>query len=244
MPPPALVDYRPYRCCRYRPFPGDTYLAGLWRNDLIRGLWWAKSSRYPQALQRPCLYRLCLAPSWSWASVIGLVFHPEFEPDADGPTVVEVKVNPVGLDPLGQVRDGVLRLCGRLKHVCKGYQILHGFNLPPPRALVQLPKPYTPEDVRSAAKRLSDRYKLVDEDMEDEFDYCGQVYFDDPRDSAEQSLYCLRIAKATVHRHNTIHVLLFVPTGGAENQYRRVGIGEIVRLDWFDDCEATTFDII
>ena len=107
-----------------------------------------------------------------------------------------------------------------------------------------LPKPYTPEDVRSAAKRLSDRYKLVDEDMEDEFDYCGQVYFDDSRDSAEQSLYCLRIGKATVHRHNTIHVLLFVPTGGAENQYRLVGIGEIVRLDWFDDCEATTFDII
>lgn len=224
--------------------PGETYLAGLWKNDLIRGLWWAKSSRYPQALRRPRTHRLYLAPSWSWASVIGPVFHPEFEPDADGPTVVEAKVSTIGLDPLGQVHDGVLRLCGRLKNVRKGHQILHGFNLPPPRALVQLLKPYTPEDVQNAAKRLSDRYKLVDEDMEDELDFCGQFYFDDSRDSAEQSLYCLRIAKTAFYRHSTIHVLVLVPTGGAKNQYRRVGIGEISRLDWFDDCEATTFDII
>ena len=41
-----------------------------------------------------------------------------------------------------------------------------------------------------------------------------------------------------------IHVLAFVPTGNVLEQYRRVGIGEIIRADWFDNSHTRTFKII
>lgn len=48
-----------------QPVLGD-YLAGLWRRDIIRGLWWVKKVGGGPASE----YR---APSWSWASVDGPV---------------------------------------------------------------------------------------------------------------------------------------------------------------------------
>ena len=91
--------------------PHDTYLAGLWKNDLVRGLYWAKNSDYEQALERPDVY---LAPSWAWASVRGPIFHPEIKSFVDGPRVVHCKVETAGLDPLGQVRGGILKVHGCL----------------------------------------------------------------------------------------------------------------------------------
>ena len=221
--------------------PQDTYLAGLWKHDLVRGLWWAKNSDYAQALQRPNTY---LAPSWSWASVRGPIFHPEIGSFVDGPRIVHCEVKVAGLDPLGQVRDGVLEINGCLKVVRRGHQILPGFSLPPPRALIKLPKPYTPDDVTNLEERLSDRYRLIDRDMEDELAPVGQIYFDDAKDSSEQYLYCLRMAKPALQRYSTIHVLAFVPTGNVLEQYRRVGIGEIIRANWFDNSHTRTFKII
>ncbi|KAK3350278.1 heterokaryon incompatibility protein-domain-containing protein [Lasiosphaeria hispida] len=47
---------------------GDTYIAGLWRGDLLAGLLWRRSGF--EALRRTGTYR---APSWSWAAVEGRV---------------------------------------------------------------------------------------------------------------------------------------------------------------------------
>lgn len=54
---------------RFRAETGSTYLAGLWVEDLPKGLLWV---RYPQtsAMNRPLTYR---APTWSWASLEGEV---------------------------------------------------------------------------------------------------------------------------------------------------------------------------
>ena len=114
--------------------------------------------------------------------------------------------------------------------------------MPPPRALIRLPIPYTADDVVNAEGRLSCRYKLVDGDMEDELDFVGQIYFDDAKDSSETFLYCLRMAKPAFQRYT--HLLALVPTGVIENQYRRVGIGEIIKANGFDQSYIKAIEII
>jgi hypothetical protein len=53
---------------------GTDYVAGLWVKDLLRLLVWYKSSSYPSAARDVAtIYR---APSWSWASVDGLISFP------------------------------------------------------------------------------------------------------------------------------------------------------------------------
>ena len=96
--------------------PG-AYLAGLWGDDLLRGLHWRipyhcdkQSLSRDQAVQKP--------PSWSWASCD----HPtvnqlkgaglESAWDAE---VIGASVSVPGRDPYGQVTDGKLVLRGKLR---------------------------------------------------------------------------------------------------------------------------------
>jgi hypothetical protein len=51
---------------------GETFLAGLWRNDIRKGLLW-HSLGYTAKLQRPDFPGL--APSWSWVSVKGATHY-------------------------------------------------------------------------------------------------------------------------------------------------------------------------
>ncbi|KIL90150.1 hypothetical protein FAVG1_06889 [Fusarium avenaceum] len=81
----------------------DQYLAGLWRRDLPRSLFWRRGDGWPPK-KRLQSYR---APSWSWASVVDSVVFPgfgdhalhDFAPDI---TLVEENVQLVGVDPFGQ----------------------------------------------------------------------------------------------------------------------------------------------
>lgn len=102
----------------------DTYLAGLWRKELLRELMWnlylgpdPEDGVIPIA--PPALYR---APSWCWASINGPGIHmnyrSEFLHDLKGAyeyaKIVDVKVKPVvGSDPFGQVQAGYLILRAR-----------------------------------------------------------------------------------------------------------------------------------
>ncbi|MCJ1396867.1 hypothetical protein MMC11_000057 [Xylographa trunciseda] len=94
----------------------DQYCAGLWKNDIIRGLMWDRlrprqmlSSGLNQQ-SAPSNYRI---PSWSWASVKGraVSFYRLTE---DGWTfteqakVLEVGITPRLKDPFGQIREGFL----------------------------------------------------------------------------------------------------------------------------------------
>ncbi|KAH7385099.1 HET domain protein, partial [Cadophora sp. MPI-SDFR-AT-0126] len=54
----------------------DEYLSGLWKNDLVYGLaWYVEENRQASGefARRSCNYR---APSWSWASVDGMIKYP------------------------------------------------------------------------------------------------------------------------------------------------------------------------
>jgi hypothetical protein len=97
-------------------FLGDneTYLAGLFRGNLIRHLCWTSQTCTRAHLRsRPQAY---IAPSWSWASILGPSFLGiEL---SDGATsemaeVLDAETTPIG-DPFGQVSHGYIRLRGRL----------------------------------------------------------------------------------------------------------------------------------
>ena len=85
----------------------DDYIAGMWRRNLENQLWWSIIDRS----DRPSPYRV---PSWSWASVDGTVIYPSMGVGGQDVVqyahVLDVRVTPVGTDPFGQVKGGVLKL--------------------------------------------------------------------------------------------------------------------------------------
>lgn len=87
----------------------DQYVAGLWRSDLIVGLnWQSPNCKHVKE------YR---APSWSWASVDGIIgFSPEFlyKPLA---TIIDVEVDLKGANPYGEVLEGRIRICAPMRRL-------------------------------------------------------------------------------------------------------------------------------
>lgn len=96
----------------------DEYLAGLWKSALIEGLTWC-GSQGAETLSHPEEY---IAPSWSWASVVGPLQFPiytwwqdraswrrmsDFEPLA---THVSHTFELQDLDPHGRLKGGSLKL--------------------------------------------------------------------------------------------------------------------------------------
>ena len=221
--------------------PDDEYVAGLWKGDLIRGLFWANSSSNPRSLQKPPVY---LAPSWSWASVDGPVFFPPVRYSSDSPTLTDVQVVVAGLDPLGQTSGGCLLLRGRLKPIKRGRPVPRGSCLPPPRALVNLPPKYSVTDVREAESSLSTRCTLVEGDGDDVDSLCGQIYFDTDTDSHLESMYCLQMGRNKDISQTSIYVIALARTKSSACAFKRVGVGEILRRDWFEDCEESPLEIV
>lgn len=102
----------------HEKIPHDNYLAGIWRQDIARGLWWttttsgygAPGGRLPEDGYR--------APSWSWASVEGSISFLSHHQKASNlemfrTSVIEAHCQPESMDsPYGRVSDGFLRLKG------------------------------------------------------------------------------------------------------------------------------------
>ena len=103
----------------YKAFEDDDYLAGLWRKRLPSALMWTTRNGLQangEPTYRPQTYR---APSWSWASVEGLIHtFPEARPEEDRwielCQVLYAETTPLGEGTTGQVSDGYIKLRGRL----------------------------------------------------------------------------------------------------------------------------------
>ncbi|KAG4427724.1 hypothetical protein IFR05_016792 [Cadophora sp. M221] len=98
---------------------GGVYLAGLWMDYLVMGLCWSRdyiSENMEVPLSTPGGY---VAPSWSWASVngvVGFVYRNE-DPDeafVEEVRVVDVDVEVKGLNRFGEVSSGFLVLRGEV----------------------------------------------------------------------------------------------------------------------------------
>lgn len=126
---PALTGL----AARVQGLTGDTYLAGLWKNDIRSGLLWDVThhgKRHPQHF---------IAPSWSWASVRACISFPKetaqwrddrhptpFEARDDDRNeggaslhfeVQDASSSVSGANRFGEVDSGVLRFRGLLKQV-------------------------------------------------------------------------------------------------------------------------------
>ncbi|KAF2871356.1 heterokaryon incompatibility protein-domain-containing protein [Massariosphaeria phaeospora] len=83
-----------------------SYYAGLWKDNILYDLLW----RRPGSTFRPETYR---APTWSWASVVGRVsWETQNETLKPRAHVLSVSTTPIGLDPLGEIASGSLRITG------------------------------------------------------------------------------------------------------------------------------------
>lgn len=112
---PALSGY----AHAVQKYVGGAYLAGIWKKDLSIGLlWFASSSR--MRLKEPAQRR---APSWSWAVLTGGVDYRSFWMEYGTPRrasdlwlkPIEDRVITAGLDSMGQVTGGMLKVSGHVK---------------------------------------------------------------------------------------------------------------------------------
>lgn len=93
----------------------STYLAGLWRQDLLKLLMWMLDPSVNQVMKpRPSVY---VASSWSWASVNGTVaFGATFKRDQFYAEILRCE-NTLEDDelPTGKVVAGLLELRGQMR---------------------------------------------------------------------------------------------------------------------------------
>lgn len=93
---------------------GFSYVAGLWKEDLFRGLTWEMSRAEGAVVRRkPTVY---CGPSWSWCSTDGDVFFEKDYTLVPHATVIDINIEIEHvMDPFGRLRSAELMLFGRLK---------------------------------------------------------------------------------------------------------------------------------
>lgn len=91
---------------------GDEYVAGLWRGHLVQELLWQRGLARQDRASRHAEYR---APTWSWASIAGVVEWPLLGRNVkDDAEVRAVRVESCTADTTGEVRYAELVLAGYL----------------------------------------------------------------------------------------------------------------------------------
>ena len=104
------------------------YFAGIWNREIPLQLLW---KTFPNGWGHR--HEGYIAPTWSWASVSGGCevepYHHGYEYKVD---IVDISVTPHGSSLLGQVKDGYLRIRGRLFQA----------NIGPPLKNTKFPVPY------------------------------------------------------------------------------------------------------
>jgi hypothetical protein len=91
---------------------GDIYLAGLWKGDIHRGLLWR-----PKDPRKMTVYAEYTAPTWSWASLRGIIEWPfwAFKSLRNQLIVRDVELIASGEDSLGRLGAGQIMVLGKLK---------------------------------------------------------------------------------------------------------------------------------
>ncbi|KAF2719884.1 HET-domain-containing protein [Polychaeton citri CBS 116435] len=97
----------------FQSYTQADYVAGLWSDDLVRGLLWEPILQYGQTHTQCDTY---IAPSWSWASLEGAVdyfgFAAEFEAGLSLFSVLQHNVQLKTANPFGELTSGWIQLRG------------------------------------------------------------------------------------------------------------------------------------
>ena len=191
---------------------GDEYLAGLWKRDLRYDLLWKVEVLFSDEdteWKRPDKYR---APSWSWASIEGPVTlflksnlaiqGPEMREEPQRFRLLEANVDLVGLNPLGEVSGGYLKLHAGLKQVMIRERIwTTKENLP------------SSADTPRKEKRIQERYCDV---FTLQGESCGRCCLDipDEKDWSLTELWWLSLS---------MYEGLLITSAGKKGEYIRAG---------------------
>lgn len=208
----------------------DTYFAGLWKGNIFICLLW----RGPIRGKRSAKYR---APTWSWASVEGRItfidfykgYDQKYEPGSSSwtPRLLDIKAEPVGLDPRGRLASGYISL------VCHMKSARYTFS-----------RVSQPTGNRYSRKHNSGI--LTDVPAEQEV---GVVWLDvkSENSNVENVIEIALFQYVTIEQNHLHHGIGLVlrKTGKRGNEYQRVGIAYDILMYWFaQDCKEETITIV
>ncbi|KAH8654951.1 heterokaryon incompatibility protein-domain-containing protein [Tricladium varicosporioides] len=194
-----------------------TYMAGLWKEDFLSDLFWSRK-RDTDTLTSPQQYR---APSWSWASVDGRVgyfgyFVRFMNPSLDL-QLLSYDVKEAQEGTFGQVLASSFKAMGLLQAV-----------------VIDRSKPAREDDPHTATVIEGILHGVP-----------VSFILDQPSEWPETiiSCYCLRLGIFNNDRRDSVALLLVVPTGGHQNNFRRIGVGETVVWGAEEDKGPIDYDI-
>jgi hypothetical protein len=214
---------------------GARYAAGLWKNDIFRGLSWfpdpvlrrvAKLGEWPPPRSDGGI------PSWSWAAFDGPITHyggewfqaPTGKKSLRPPALLHLETTPASRDPFGRVSGGVVRLSGwSIEATVSEAQYEPDFRGATFRA-----KCYQPP--------ASFRYPLT-----------LRLYFDaDPEELPQVSVLCICLGNGLSPRQTYGDVGLVLMRMGGGDKFRRIGMFDVEAVDqkWISLRVETTVDVV
>ena len=202
----------------------DQYLAGLWRKDIEVQLCWCATRQRSQHMN----YR---APSWSWASVDGMVSNQTLDKQSQYKHyahVVDAYVIPSGPDPMGKVYGGQITISCTSMLLGKLHKSRHKHEVMP--LSPQTPQLYEVK-VSSEGHEVLRVYPDSDEDV-------GHTVYMLP---LMQRIKDFRAEK--VRGDNTRHIsgLVLAPSN-KKGEYRRTGFFRYHDFDTWHRDELDRFD--
>ena len=210
------------------------YAAGLWTNDMVRGLSWfpdpvlrrvAKRGEWPPHQPDDGI------PSWSWAAFDGsITYYGEDFQAYHGrravrpPQQLHLETTPASRDPFGRVSGGVIGLSGWAVEASVSETL------------------YDPDfrgvTFRAKCYRLPASFR---------YPPTLRMYFDaDAEDLPQISIVCLRLGNGLSPRQTYGDVGLVLMRMSDGNKFRRVGMFDVEAVDqiWVSVRVETTVDIV
>jgi hypothetical protein len=227
----------------YKPLVRDSYIAGLWKKDLIYGLLWQRPNYKPipngaPGPRRHTTAEQYLAPSWSWVSLLDteILFQPmppgrnpprpglssvvesQHCDDSDDSETDESEVQPEGYElPLLRILQAETTLTGTSTYgqVSDGVLKVHG--------LVRQHS-YQAEMASERGPRPES------EGVRD----LGRIDWDLAA-PPDDTVWCLLVLQrfGGVLDNTELFFLVLERTGIREEEYRRCGMGRVLEKDWF-----------
>jgi hypothetical protein len=204
---------------------GDKYLAGLWKSTLLTGLLWESNWDMNYATVRTPEY---LAPSWSWASIVGPIHYFKIADSSDipdvsdlglvfRPKILEAATEPVSFDPFGRLKSGFIRLQGIVKAV----------------------------EVRGPKENISDVTLEVWENEKKVGDLVYDVFDDLPKEDTFE-ITCLYFRPRNENRKSPqpIGLALRPDSKDSNGVYKRVGLLFSIEKELFAGIEPTIITIV
>ncbi|KAL6887105.1 heterokaryon incompatibility domain-containing protein [Trichoderma evansii] len=236
----------------------DTYLAGLWKNNLHRGLLWKiqrkKRKTFSKLMRDLACSTKYIAPSWSWASRGAALLWDGSDAMQLECAVMEAETSIHGSDTYGRVYCGHLLLRGKVSSIPNAKLQ----NLPLRTPYYSLQNEWLAIDGENYVAQCALDWRETDD--------CGKQLLEASGESIQKIVMLLtssghtdkpsafsrtpqeRQDKDEVPPLEVLHGLLLYPTGEA-NEYWRVGLfhsltDEKGGREYFERCEERTVRVI